>query len=445
MPGRVCAVSLILQCASGVLIAQAPIAIRQVTVIDGTGAAPMPNATVIIQGQRIAAIGPSDRVRIPENATVIEARGKYLIPGLIDTHAHIASSIGTPKLDRMLAFALAHGVTGLRDASGIGRERELVALRERIERGEVMAPRLYVSGTGSPQNIGRHQATDLADLVRRLRQLGVDGIKLRNINSAQADTIIRAARAAGIPAFGHTYGPDPIGDFTTRALVAGATGVMHVNGLGPAQQLQPRSVIAADWQKSWLALHLKWIDASAGEETSLVELFLRNNAWLEPTLTIIAFDSHDEWYRDRPETRIAERVWGQSYDELRVGYPKFTGTDLELARQGFTRMQAFVRRFADAGGQVITGTDMTPWLSAGVHEELRLLVDAGLSPMAALQAATRNSARALGWDSRTGTIVVGRDADLVLLDANPLEDITNSRRIHAVLRAGRVVDRNQTW
>ena len=445
MLSRVSAASLILQCASGVLTAQVPVAIRQVTVIDGTGAAPMPNATVIIQGQRITAIGPSDRVRVPDNATVIEAQGKYLIPGLIDTHAHIASSIGTPKLDRLMGFALAHGVTGLRDASGIGRERELVALREKIERSEVMAPRLYVSGTASAQNVGRHQATDLADLVRRLRDLRVDGIKLRNLTSAQADTVIRAAKTAGIPAFGHTYGPDPIGDFTTRALDAGVSGVMHVDGLGPARQLQPRRVIATDWKKGWLALHLKWIDASAAEESSLVQSFLRSNAWLEPTLTIIAFDSHDEWYRDRAETRIAERVSGQSYDELRGGFPNFTGTDLELARQGFTRMQAFVGRFAEAGGQVIAGTDMTPWLSAGIHEELRLLVDAGLSSMSALQAATRNAARALGWDARTGAIAVGFDADLVLLDANPLADITNTRRIHTVLRAGRVVDRSQAW
>jgi len=90
---------------------------------------------------------------------------------------------------------------------------------------------------------------------------------------------------------------------------------------------------------------------------------------------------------------------------------------------------------------VITGSDMLPWPAAGVHEELRLLVDAGLSPLAALQAATRNPARALGWDAVTGTVEVGKEADLLLLDANPLMDITNTKRIHAVVRAGRVIHR----
>lgn len=90
---------------------------------------------------------------------------------------------------------------------------------------------------------------------------------------------------------------------------------------------------------------------------------------------------------------------------------------------------------------VIAGTDMLPWPTAGIHEELSLLVDAGLSPLAALQAATRNAARALGWEAHTGTITIGRDADLVLLDGNPLDNITNTTRIRAVVRAGRVLDR----
>ena len=90
---------------------------------------------------------------------------------------------------------------------------------------------------------------------------------------------------------------------------------------------------------------------------------------------------------------------------------------------------------------LLAGTDMLPWPGAGLHEELRLFVEAGLSPLAALQTATWNSARALGWDGHTGTIAVGLDADLVLLDADPLQDITNTTRIWAVVRAGRVLDR----
>ena len=104
-------------------------------------------------------------------------------------------------------------------------------------------------------------------------------------------------------------------------------------------------------------------------------------------------------------------------------------------------MQAFVRRFQATGGMVLAGTDMLPWPGAGLHEELRLLAEAGLSPLAALQTATGNAARALGWDGHTGSIAIGLDADLVLLDANPLQDITNTTRIWAVVRAGHLLDR----
>src|SRR5687767_10010633 len=128
---------------AGLTGAQEPvIAIRDVTIIPGTAAPAIPNATIVIRGRRIAAAGPSRSVRIPAGARVIDGRGRFVIPGLIDTHAHLASSVGTPRLERVLGYQLAHGITGVREASGIGRERELAALRKRIESGEMLAPRL---------------------------------------------------------------------------------------------------------------------------------------------------------------------------------------------------------------------------------------------------------------------------------------------------------------
>jgi hypothetical protein len=217
---------------------------------------------------------------------------------------------------------------------------------------------------------------------------------------------------------------------------------MHVEGIGPGPVSRPpRALRATGWQREWLALYLQWLNASSAEESRLREALVAGGVWLEPTLTADAFVVHDEWYRDRPENRLLAQLWGQSYKESREGFPAFTGSDLQLARQGFLRMQRFVRRFQEAGGLVIAGSDGLPWPAAGVHEELRLLVAAGLGPLAALQAATRNAARALGWERRTGTIEIGRDADLVLLDASPLIEVTNTMRIHAVVRAGRVLDR----
>ena len=433
---------LLLSCAvQTVSGAQAPVtAIRGATVITGTDGPAVRDATVLIRGTRIEAVLSADRARIPAGATVVDARGKYLIPGLINTHVHVASQAGTPAIDRALALELAHGVTGLRDASGIGRERELVALRGRIDSAEVLAPRLYVSGSGTPRNVGRYGAVGLADLVGRLRDLGVDGIKLRNLTRAQADTAIIAARAAGLPAYGHTYAlEDAQRDYTLPALARGATGVMHVLGIGPGSQHPTRELLAKGWERDWLGLDLNWIDATEAEESRLLHALLDARAWLEPTLTTEAFVVHDDWYRGRPEARFI--WWAPTWDSARVGFPAFGGPDLALARQGFERMQGFVRRFQQAGGLVIAGTDDVPWPGAGIHEELRLLVGAGLTPLQALQTATRNAAQALGWLGRTGTIEAGKDADLVLLDGDPLADITNTARIRAVIRGGRLLDR----
>jgi imidazolonepropionase-like amidohydrolase len=213
--------------------------------------------------------------------------------------------------------------------------------------------------------------------------------------------------------------------------------VIHVLGIGTAAQLAPHELTATGWQLDWLGLYLSWTDASAAEEERLLRRLVETHTWLEPTFTADAFVLHDEWYRGRAESRFLLA----SYDSMRMGFPTFAGNDLTLAREAFQRMQRFVRRFHEAGGLVLAGTDMLPWPGAGLHEELRLLVLAGLSPMAALQAATRNAARALGWEGKTGTIAAGLDADLVLLDADPLQDITNTRKIWKVVRAGRVLDR----
>ena len=416
------------------------IAIRNVTLIDGTGASPLKGATLLVRGRRIDAVGPTNSTAIPAGARVIDGRGKYLIPGLTDTHVHIAWAVGQPELEVQLGLALAFGITGYRDAAGVGHERELVALRSRIDSGAMLAPRLYISGSGSPQNVPRYHANGLADLVRLLAAVGVDGIKLRNLSAVQADTVIAAARAAGLPAYGHTYGGAggaPPGDYTLRAIDAGAAGTMHGLGIGPATRLAPHELAAKEWQLGWLGLYLHWTDASAAEEERLLRRMVETHTWLEPTLTASAFELYDEWYRGRDESRFLF----SSYDSTRMGFPQYAPGDMALAREGFRRMQAFVSRFQAAGGLVLAGTDMLPWPGAGLHEELRLLVAAGLTPLEALQAATRNAARALGWEGKTGTIAAGLDADLLLLDADPLQDIRNTIKIWKVVRAGRVLER----
>ena len=134
----------------------------------------------------------------------------------------------------------------------MGRERELCLPRDRIDAGGLLAPRLDVSGSATPRNMERYHARDWEDLLRQLRDLGVDGIKLRNLTRAQADTVIPLARALGRPAYGHTYGPGfSLDNISVEALEAGAAGIMHVSGTGPADSLTSRAVTAVGWEHAW--------------------------------------------------------------------------------------------------------------------------------------------------------------------------------------------------
>jgi len=413
------------------------VAIRDATIVTGTSGLPVSHGTILIRGRTIEAVGSTKGIQIPPDAQVIDGRGRFVVPGLIDTHVHIAADIGTPRLELMLGYELANGVTGIRDASGMGRERELCALRDRIDKDKLVAPRLYVSGSATPQNLERYHAADWADLLRQLHDIGVDGIKLRNLTRTQAGTVIHLSRTLGLPPYGHTYGPGfNLDNFSLEALDAGVAGIMHVSGAGPASTLKPRPLLAVGWQRTWLGLYQQWLDATDAELQRLLEALLAHHAWLEPTLATESVFLYADRYRRRQETRW---LW-TPFDKVLAGFPTFVGTDLELARQGLKKAQAFTARFHAAGGLVLAGTDNMPW-PGGLAEEVRLLVDAGLTPLAALQAATVNPAQALGWEKRTGAIAVGLDADLLILDADPLRDIRNLARIRTVVRAGHVLDR----
>ena len=188
-------------------VPEAPsLAFTQVNVVDVESGRVLPEQTVLIAGNRIQALGPSSRVPVPLGAQVVEARGKYLIPGLVDTHVHRWWSTGTTgDTVPLFGWLLANGVTSIREAGGAGRERELVELRERIKRGELLAPRLYISGVASTKNVSRYGATDLRDLVRRLGGLGVDGIKVIHLTTDETSEAIEEARRIGLPAYGHTH------------------------------------------------------------------------------------------------------------------------------------------------------------------------------------------------------------------------------------------------
>jgi hypothetical protein len=184
-----------------------------------------------------------------------------------------------------------------------------------------------------------------------------------------------------------------------------------------------------------MALH--WLHADATAEGTLIDTLVSRGVWIEPTLVT------EDWLAFPERHRVAwlERRLAGSYDELRAGFPAWSGQELEDFRAAFGRMKDFVLRFHQAGGLVITGTDCLPSCGTGVHDEMELLVSAGLGPAAALRAATLDAARALGREGTIGAVAPGLLADLLLLEANPLDDIRATRRIAAVIAGGRYFER----
>lgn len=432
----------------------ADLVITHVHVVDVKSGRVLPEQTVLIAGNRIVQLGHASRARIPKGGQVVDARGMYLIPGLIETHGHpmipmaVDAARTTSDTLALLGAYISYGVTGVREAGAFRPNtiRRLVELRGAAESGTLLIPRLYVSGSVARPALEVHDAPDPVDLTRRYIAAGVDGIKLRQgLSNAELEAVISEAGRAGLPAFGHTSdsGRESDPDYTLQAVRWGAQGVMHVLGIapvgrgsGPEPPALPRFG-EENWQAWWLWLVRHWLHTDEGATRTLIDTMVAHGAWLEPTLATVDYIETTERYREHPGNRLLSFP----YEEVRSWVPRYAGEDLALYRAAVEQMHAFVRRFYEAGGMVLAGSDGTPAPAVGLHEELRLLVEAGLPPAAALQAATLNAARAFGWEERLGTVSPGKLADLVLLGANPLEDVTNTQKIEAVVLNGRFLDR----
>ena len=423
---------------------QAHLAITGVTIIDAVAGRSIPNQTVVVDAGRVTAVGPPASIQVPAAARVVDGRGQFLIPGLIDTHVHLGNSADRERLPAVGPL-LAHGVTGVRDAGAGGQDDWLVALRSRVAKGDVLAPRLYVSGMVSGRSVARAKAVDAATLARDLVRRGVDGLKIRDgLSADDVRAVIGVGASANVPVYGHTYDSlnrDRDEVYTLEAIRAGAAGTMHIMGmplLGSRPRPAPPAVPKepANWEPWWIYYATWWRQTDAAAEAELIKTMIQQGAWLEPTLVTEDFVVNSGVYRDNwPATTLPV-----TFDLVHSGFPKPAGGALQEYRDAFGRMKSFVGRFHAAGGTITTGTDCLPLCGYGLPDELRLLVEAGLTPAAALRAATIDAAKVLSWD-RAGRIAPEFFADLVLLDRNPLDDIANIRGVRAVIVNGRYLDR----
>jgi imidazolonepropionase-like amidohydrolase len=441
------------------------LAITHVTVIDATGSAPQPDMTLLITDQRIAAIAPSKSINIPRSAQIVDATGKFLIPSLFDMHLHLTGA-GEPGGSRefFIPLLLANGITTVRDMGGD--LKSLIPLRKEIEQGKRLGPQIFFSGPyldGSPPSfqpsIVVTNAVEASEDVHSLIQRGVDFIKVQSILSRDAYfAIANVCRREHITFVGHV--PDRV--TAAEAADAGQKSIEHLTGvLRACSNDEPRlmreqffSTPKKETPAQSHARQLAWQREllrtySDKKAAALIDKFIRNQTWQVPTLILLkkdAFPTPDSDPSQDVRRKYVPRRFLEGWEKGAQARDKgTTHAEFELRKALLAKSIQFAGKMQAAGVHLMAGTDSAaPYVFPGssLHDELGLLVQAGLSPMQALQAATKNPAEFLGKLQTQGTIEQDKFADLLLLDANPLAGIHNTQKIRAVVLRGKIFDRN---
>jgi imidazolonepropionase-like amidohydrolase len=423
--------------------AQDRIAIVNVTVIDGTDRPPRTNATVLVQGKKIAAITTAAR-KSPVDARIVDGTGKFLIPGLWNNDLH-----GPAYGDAKASFLslVSYGVTTVRDMGAP--PDDIVKLRAATASGTLVGPRLFIAGPlmEGPVPVQMSLIIDLytekqaRDEVKSLTQQHVDYIEVDTTLTPDLYwAIADEAKRQGIPLVGHIPAKvsawdvskagqkdvEHLGGRFLNVLVACSTdeeffmrslATIYDGALVALKQKQPikEPQLGAEFDERLL----NTFDESKAQR--LYRLYAENGVAQTPTLFVLKTLWQDAKDRDHLNNR-----------------------DLESGKRVFAKDLEVVGEMKRAGVPILAGTD-GPYLQGGdaLHSELNLLVDAGLTPLQALQAASRDAARAMGVLNEVGTIEVGKTADLVLLDADPLTNISNTRKINAVLLHGQLFTENE--
>jgi len=414
-------------------------ALMGATILDGRGGTPLRDGVVLIRGGTIEAVGPRENVLLPRGTKQIDVAGNWIIPGLIDAHAHV----GRWALTRYVAY----GVTTVRDVHND--PDSIFAMSEAADLGSTLSPRIYMAGAmidGVPPTYPNATAvTDTREARQAVDRLSVAGAHFikayTRITPELMEAIVDEAGTFHMPVAAHLGLTDAL-----TAAKLGVTSIEHLSGV-PEAAGQPDQLFAAHrngFFAGWTAFERSWVPLDSTTLTRLAGQLADTKVTMVPTLVLHEVFSHldDTASATVPDLLAVpadqREAWNVPEMVQRAGW---TAADFEAFRQARPRQDLFVRAFSRAGGVVVTGTDasnqrLVP--GASEHDELALLVGAGLTPTEALRAATRDAAVLLGADS-LGTLVPGKAADLVVLGRDPLADITNTRAINYVMIRGQLI------
>ncbi len=436
-----------------------PIVIEGARLIDGKSDKPRDNATIVIEGNRITRATP-EKVEFPEEARRIDARGKTVLPGLIDNHVHYRSYCGE--------LFLAHGVTSVRD---LGNPLDWIqAQRDAAASGKIAGPRIFCAGGGfyGRATAEHHTVVSTPEAARQMARglidRDVDYLKIHlGVSLDIARAIAEEAHAVGLRVTGH------LDSSIVPYAEVGIDGVEHATGCAEdtIRSEAGRKKFASI--RLWLAKFLgPWTLAEEEHFPALVEFLAKKGTFIEPTIVLwgAALGMRGRWEREDYELLRNPGLSYLSEDErllwldhyyLAYGASKTNAPEQDVVmgnrysiygilpeeelRDGFRRLGEFLSQLAKAGGNIVTGTDATAVMPGiSLHRDMELLVAAGLSPMQAIKAATSVGANYLGKSDTLGTVEEGKLADLIIIKGDPLTDITRTRRIEMVIKDGAILD-----
>lgn len=450
--------------------------ITGVNLIDATGQPAQANMSVIVTGDRIAAIGKTGKIKLPVNAEIVDGSGKYLIPGLWDSHLHLTIAVDQTGTTELLSpMLVAYGVTSVREMGGDW--QRIQQLRTAIATGQILGPRIFAAGpfVDGPQPADVNfrpvaNETEARQAVRKLKTDGVDFIKVQAGLSLETwRAVVDESQKAGISVAGHI--PEAVSAFD----IARSTqrSVEHISPVLPGDA---GIMLACSSRESELRTELAAIKKAADDKNSnrqqlrqrqrelqramatsydskkcetLFALFVKHQIHVVPTAIwgkrFAPLNEND--LPDDDSLKLAPASMRARWDKRRADVIKASSPEDFAFRQMLNdKSRELLAAMIRAKVPMLAGTDaMDGYVlpGASLHDELGLLVEAGMTPIGALQSATRNAAKFLGKQNSVGTIEVGKTADLVLLDADPLQSIGNTRNIVAVFVSGKLITSSQ--
>ena len=413
--------------------------IANVSVFDARTMQHRRGQSVLVRGDRITAIGPAARFAVPEGAQVIDGTGKYLIPGLIDVHMHMTEMLRFAGLtgEEVLPTYLRYGVTTVRSTGDLPERQQALRRVAEVEPGRY--PRLYFGSPLIDGDPAYHPSysqviTDVADVrpfVTRMKGHEIDTLKL----------YIGVAREVGqrVIAEGHAQGMQVVGHLRRYTPMEAAA-----DGIDVIEHLFTLTDLAREVPDDRYSFN-----PHSAAAQRLIESLVRYGTAVDPTLTVVwgtLFFPDDPAVSEQADHALAPTAMRELWRRENVARSATArAVPVERRRKTFADYQTFVGMLRRAGVPILVGSDapnvhIAP--GASLHREMEFLAASGMTTGEVLAAATLGNARALRADDRIGSVEPGRSADLVLLEADPLQAISNTRRIGAVVRAGRVITFN---